>query len=163
MTIGKAGGPLDYRGTKIEGNNGFDGADPNADPDPDVDVSYVDGYSVPASCSCGETVLSGCNKELWDLGNTCENEVGDEEHRVCVNDPRNIHGPASAFFAPCAAAAYTYDYNDVANWQGQCPGNTVTCCIGTGCPAPVRQPKAKSKRELMALLGARRRAEALAG
>lgn len=111
MTIGKAGALLDYRGTKIEGNNGFNGADPHADPDPDVDVSYVDGYSVPASCSCGDVVLTGCNKELFDLGSKCTNLAGDKDHPVCVNDPRPIHGPANAFFAPCKAAAYTYDYD----------------------------------------------------
>lgn len=29
---------------------------------PDVDVSYVDGYSVPITCSCQGTAVTGCNK-----------------------------------------------------------------------------------------------------
>jgi len=146
MTIGKAGVAPDYRGTKIEGNNGFNGADPHADPDPDIDVSYVDGYSLPVTCSCGTTVVTGCNYELWDMGNACANIVGDAEHPICVNDPRNIHGPPTAFFAPCNASAYTYDYNDFgANFQGPCDNGHVTCCIGTtNCGVHPLQPKVKT-------------------
>ncbi|CAF9925758.1 hypothetical protein IMSHALPRED_006781 [Imshaugia aleurites] len=29
---------------------------------PDVDVSYVDGYSIPITCSCQGTAVTGCNK-----------------------------------------------------------------------------------------------------
>ena len=29
---------------------------------PDVDVSYVDGYSIPITCSCQGVAVTGCNK-----------------------------------------------------------------------------------------------------
>lgn len=36
----------------------------------DVDVSYVNGYSVPITCSCDGAVVTGCNKDLLKM-NTC--------------------------------------------------------------------------------------------
>ena len=38
---------------------------------PDVDVSYVDGYSVPITCSSQGVVVSGCNIPLFNAGNPC--------------------------------------------------------------------------------------------
>lgn len=32
---------------------------------PQVDISYVDGYSVPITCSCNNVAVTGCNKDLW--------------------------------------------------------------------------------------------------
>ncbi len=34
---------------------------------PDVDISYVDGYSVPISCSCSGVAVSGCNIRMLSL------------------------------------------------------------------------------------------------
>lgn len=52
ITIGKN---YDPKGSKIEASF--------VAPDyvPDVDVSYVDGYSVPISCSCSGVAVTGCN------------------------------------------------------------------------------------------------------
>ena len=52
------GGNYDPKGSKIEASY--------TSPDyvPDVDISYVDGYSVPISCSCAGVAVTGCNGEL---------------------------------------------------------------------------------------------------
>jgi len=52
ITIGKNYDPM---GSKIEASF--------VAPDfvPDVDVSYVDGYSIPITCSCSGVVVTGCN------------------------------------------------------------------------------------------------------
>ncbi len=52
ITIGKN---YDPQGSKIEASL----SPPNYVPD--VDVSYVDGYSVPISCSCSGVAVAGCN------------------------------------------------------------------------------------------------------
>ena len=52
ITIGKN---YDPRGSKIEASF----SPPNYVPD--VDISYIDGYSVPISCSCSGVTVSGCN------------------------------------------------------------------------------------------------------
>jgi len=49
------GSNTDYRSSKIEGS--LTGP-------PDIDVSYVDGYSVPITCSSEGTAVSGCNIDL---------------------------------------------------------------------------------------------------
>lgn len=52
ITIGKTYDPL---GSKIEASY----SSPSYVPD--VDISYVDGFSVPISCSCSGVAVSGCN------------------------------------------------------------------------------------------------------
>ena len=52
ITIGKN---YDAQGSKIEASL----SPPNYVPD--VDISYVDGYSVPISCSCSGVTVAGCN------------------------------------------------------------------------------------------------------
>lgn len=52
ITIGKN---YDPKGSKIEASF----VAPNYVPD--VDISYVDGYSVPISCSCSGIAVTGCN------------------------------------------------------------------------------------------------------
>ncbi|KAB5523165.1 hypothetical protein GE09DRAFT_1154217, partial [Coniochaeta sp. 2T2.1] len=38
----------------------------------DVDVSYVDGFTVPIVCECGGVgLVTGCTKDLWKLGTPC--------------------------------------------------------------------------------------------
>lgn len=120
----------DYQscGSKLEGSNtppeiGF------------IDVSYVDGYSVPIVCSCGDkpdTPVSGCNVEL-DIEANCpaENKVG----KACTNPSiTNQWGPTPAFFKKCEAAAYTFSKDDAATCG--CPNSRVfDCCVGTACPS----------------------------
>ncbi|KAH8879785.1 hypothetical protein GQ53DRAFT_813703 [Thozetella sp. PMI_491] len=103
----------------------------------DINVSYVDGFSLPITCSCDVGVIAGCNKYLWDL-HQCpdDNGVGS-----CRNPMRNNGNSATDFFAPCQHAAYAYANDSAANTgNGVCHGDTVTCCIGVNCPANPRQP-----------------------
>ncbi|KAI9889646.1 MAG: hypothetical protein M1814_005047, partial [Vezdaea aestivalis] len=91
ITIGKN---FDPKGTKIEAslvsNGGYRA---------DVDVSYVDGYSVGITCSCQGKVVAGCNKPLYGLGNTCRSQgPAGVCYNAAVNSP---NGPPPAFFAPC--------------------------------------------------------------
>ena len=58
ITMGKN---YDPRGSKIEASF----SPPNYVPD--VDVSYVDGYSVPISCSCSGVAVSGCNIRMLSI------------------------------------------------------------------------------------------------
>lgn len=58
ITIGKT---YDPRGSKIEASF----SPPNYVPD--VDISYVDGYSVPISCSCSGVAVTGCNIRMLSI------------------------------------------------------------------------------------------------
>ena len=119
---------LNPNGSKIEGS--YTGP-------PDIDVSYVDGYSVPITCSSGGTAVSGCNIDLFmQQGIICTTQV---DGPVCLNSAQNLpEGPAPPFFAACAGAAYTYPKDDGAN-VSNLGSNLVSCCIGTSCEAPSRQ------------------------
>jgi len=121
---------LNPDGSKIEGS--YTGP-------PDIDVSYVDGYSVPITCSSEGTAVSGCNIDLFkQLGIPCNDQV---DGPVCLNSAQNIpNGPAPPFFAACAGAAYTYPNDNDAN-VSNLKSTLVSCCIGTSCNAPRRQPK----------------------
>ena len=118
----------------------------------DIDVSYVDGYSVPITCSNDEEPITGCNIDLWSVSGECSHKVGD--NNVCLNPMVSIpDGPSTPWFLPCQGAAYTFPNDNVAN-NGNTHTDTVTCCIGTkemGCEAPERQGKGNnqaSKRSL---------------
>ena len=107
----------------------------------DIDVSYVDGFSVPISCGNDQEILTGCNINLWETG-ACTSTEGDQA--ICRNPTVNTaNGPATPFFLPCQGAAYTFPNDNVAN-RGDIGPGVVTCCIGTeaqGCKAPARQGK----------------------
>ena len=122
------GSNTDYRSSKIKGS--LKGP-------PDIDVSYVDGYSVPITCSSEGIAVSDCNIDLFKQpGITCNNQV---DGPVCFNPAQNIaDGPAPPFFKPCAEAAYTYPNDNTAN-VSNLKSNLVSCCIGTSCQAPSRQ------------------------
>ncbi|KAG7006733.1 hypothetical protein G7Y79_00013g035050 [Physcia stellaris] len=103
---------------------------------PDVDVSYVDGFSLPVTCSSQGIVVTGCNIPLFHDGHTCGNV--DNNGPVCVNPQAGVpNGPATPFFAPCQGAAYTYPNDNAANVGNV--GTLINCCIGPSCPAPARQ------------------------
>ncbi|KAL8755492.1 MAG: hypothetical protein Q9199_003602 [Rusavskia elegans] len=97
---------------------------------PGVDVSYVDGYSVPITCSCGGVPVTGCNIPLFRTGRTCpQNGPGDKV--ICYNPKKLINaGPADPFFQPCQGAAYTYPDDHRANAYGKCDGGDIQCCVG---------------------------------
>jgi hypothetical protein len=64
---------------------------------PDIDVSYVDGYTVPITCSSQGIAVTGYNIELFDLA-TCDDPV---DGPVCLNPAQNIpYGPPPCFFCP---------------------------------------------------------------
>ena len=117
-------------GSKIEGS--YTGP-------PNIDISYVDGYSVPITCSSENTPVSGCSVDLFKQpGNPCNTLV---EGPVCLNPAQNIpDGPAPSFFAACKGAAYTYPNDNDAN-VSNLRSTLVSCCIGTSCNPPSRQPK----------------------
>ncbi|KAK9420157.1 hypothetical protein SUNI508_06685 [Seiridium unicorne] len=104
----------------------------------DVDVSYVNGFSVAITCSCSGAVVAGCNKNLYNL-NTCGHSDG---QNACINPLRADSSATSAasFFTPCQHAAWTYVNDDAANSFGQCQSGEITCCVGAACTANPKQP-----------------------
>lgn len=107
-----------------------------------IDVSYVDGYSVPITCSTGGTAVTGCNTELFDQGISCDSPI--DNGAACHNSAGD-NGPALKFFSACEGAAYTFPKDDVATYSA-IKGLEISCCIGTSCPPPATQKKA-SKRD----------------
>lgn len=136
--------------SKIEGSVGSAGVPAQNIPgstDLDIDVSYVDGYTVPITCSSGGKAVTGCNLDLFAMAScTGTNGVLSDDGTACMNptnDPVG-NGPPTPFFAPCAGAAYTFPNDNNAN--DGAVDNVVSCCIGTSCKAPARQGKAGTKR-----------------
>ncbi|KAL2040721.1 hypothetical protein N7G274_006700 [Stereocaulon virgatum] len=128
----------------------------------DIDVSYVDGYSVPITCSAKGKAVTGCNIDLWSVSGACADSVGEKD--VCLNPMQGVaDGPSIPWFLPCQGAAYTFPNDNIAN-NGDTGTPEITCCIGTadqGCKdAPERQGKSKNvaskkKRSLAQVLGGR--------
>ncbi|UNI15448.1 hypothetical protein JDV02_001982 [Purpureocillium takamizusanense] len=107
----------------------------------DINVSYVNGFSVPIVCKCNENNLwAGCSKNLWELGR-CPN---DNWKHSCRNDARKDGWttPPGPFFMPCrgATGAYTFPADDLANsLNAKCSREQYTCCVGKGCaPNPAQ-------------------------
>ncbi|MCJ1401218.1 hypothetical protein MMC11_004430 [Xylographa trunciseda] len=135
--------------SKIEGSAGS-----NQSKDLDLDVSYVDGYTVPITCSSSGKVVVGCNIDLFGAGDCGGNgEVLDDSGTGCWNPTNTVvgNGPPTKFFAPCAGAAYTFPNDNDAN--NGAVAETVSCCIGSACTPSVLQGKsAASKRDTEAPL-----------
>ncbi|KAI4127200.1 MAG: hypothetical protein LQ338_003319 [Usnochroma carphineum] len=112
----------------------------------DIDISYVDGYSVPITCSVGGTVVTGCNMELFEQechAPDTPSKSPDGNLAVCSNGARaNVDGPPSSFFAPCAGAAYTFPNDNNAN-TGMVTDTLMSCCVGTSCEASPHQKAQK--------------------
>lgn len=115
---------------------------------PFIDISYVDGYNYPVTCSVMNTdypdtdvndmPITGCNYDLWSL-NPCPNRVPTAGRDICLNPARSLNdGPPTPFFAPCQGAAYTFPHDDRGT-QGARSARHMTCCVGTACKAPSRQ------------------------
>ena len=143
IVVGKT---TDADGSKIEGSTTVWN---------DIDVSYVDGFSVPIVCSNATAPVTGCNINLWDVSGPCNNTVGQDA--VCLNPMQGVpDGPADPWFLPCQGVAYTFPNDNVAN-DGNTGTPDVSCCIGTeemGCSAPAMQGKGNdqaSKRAVPAL------------
>ena len=123
------GPDLNPNGSKIEGS--FTGP-------PDIDVSYVDGYTVPIICLSEGVAVTGCNIELFNQPNVrCEQLI---DRATCLNPAKDVpDGPAPPFFKACAGAAYTYPNDNTAN-RDSLSSNLISCCVGRTCQAPARQP-----------------------
>lgn len=117
-----------------------------------VDVSYVNGFTVPISCSCAGYVLTGCNVDLWSRGVPCPNTGPGP---ICYNPSSDNAAPTglapAPFFAPCQGAAYVYPEDNGAD-RG-CSQRHVSCCVGEGCPANKRQPVGGSRKRGLGLHG----------
>ena len=90
-----------------------------------MDVSFVEGFSVPMLCTDnGNGFVSGCGIDLFTVG-TCP--TGGSEGGVCTNpqgpggsrDSKNnaceACSPPDPFFGPCSAAGFTFPTDDDAN------------------------------------------------
>jgi hypothetical protein len=101
---------------------------------PYMNISYVDGFSVPITYSLKEVPVISCNIDLFSQASRIyKDQVG----VVCLNSARTMsNGPAFCFFAACASAAYIFpnDNNAFKNTS-----TSISCYIDTLCPAPLRQ------------------------
>ncbi|KAI0159557.1 Osmotin, thaumatin-like protein [Xylariaceae sp. FL1272] len=96
-----------------------------------LDVSYVDGFTVPMTCICGTNVRLGCN---LDLNRRCPARLQISE-KACRNPSRELPiGEYESFMDACAALAYTFPTDDLASINGidGCE-DSIRCCIGTAC------------------------------
>ncbi|KAI1774988.1 Osmotin, thaumatin-like protein [Hypoxylon cercidicola] len=96
-----------------------------------LDVSYVDGFTVPLVCECNQEVVFGCN---LDLHNMCPTEL-QLNAKTCLNPYReDLAPPINNIFEACAEMAYTYPTDDLAT-KVDIPGcsRSILCCIGTAC------------------------------
>ncbi|ORY62353.1 uncharacterized protein BCR38DRAFT_313602, partial [Pseudomassariella vexata] len=105
------------------------------------DVSYVAGFTLPITCHCGGEVLAGCSLDLFEL-NECPDGMNNLPG-TCRNPNRGNEDArqATEFFRPCENIAYTFPHDDLATIDGheEC-SDSITCCIGTACPAHPKQP-----------------------
>ncbi|KAH8657991.1 hypothetical protein BX600DRAFT_514519 [Xylariales sp. PMI_506] len=104
-------------------------------PRADMDISFVNGFTLPATCSCAGTTVTGCNLDLTTLS-SCPSSLVEN---ACVNPLRSdeLAVAATSFFEPCEGAAWTY-VND-GNADSNCQSGDIICCIGTACPANPKQ------------------------
>ena len=90
---------------------------------PNIDISSIDGYSVPITCSSEGNVVSGCNIDLF-------KQV---DGPVCLKPAYDIaNRPVPPFFAAYAGAAYTYLTDNDAS-ASNLKSDLITCCVGTSC------------------------------
>ncbi|KAI2606564.1 Osmotin, thaumatin-like protein [Hypoxylon sp. NC1633] len=98
-----------------------------------LDVSYVDGFTVPMVCECNESVVLGCN---LDLNEVCPKDLL-VNAKTCINPYRDNPIPPSSevnIFRDCERMAYTYPTDDLAT-KVDIAGcsRSISCCIGTAC------------------------------
>ncbi|KAI1505241.1 hypothetical protein F5X99DRAFT_275644 [Biscogniauxia marginata] len=142
IAITEATYPINDRASLIEGSFLIQNSVPSS-PTKDakfaLDVSYVDGFTVPVVCLCGGKVMLGCNLDL--------NEMCPDQYRLnattCINPHRDgkVQGVEN-IFKDCSPMAYTLPGDALGTINGF-PGNesSVTCCVGTACPAHPLQRK----------------------
>jgi len=101
---------------------------------PDVNVGYVDRYTVPITCSSQGIAVTGCNIGLFKQP-TCENQVNGP---VCLHPAVSLPNGPPGFFAPYTGAAYTYPFDNLANAYNK-TSNSISCYISTFCDVSLRQ------------------------
>jgi hypothetical protein len=106
-----------------------------------VDISFVNGFTVPVTCECDGVYVAGCKKNLFnnvEAGGVQARKVQLSAANAAVNPLRADMDATSAkaFFAPCAGLAYTFPNDHAAFSFGACQSGTVSCCVGTACQEP---------------------------
>ncbi|KAI5917452.1 hypothetical protein F4810DRAFT_717691 [Camillea tinctor] len=101
------------------------------------DISYVDGFTVPIVCGCQGNVLMGCNLDLHKM---CPHKYRLNK-KTCINPHRDGMVPGvDDFFKDCQPMAYTLPHDDLATVNApQVCDYSITCCVGTACPANPQQ------------------------
>ncbi|KAL1854071.1 hypothetical protein Daus18300_011569 [Diaporthe australafricana] len=107
-----------------------------------VDVSHVNGFTVPITCKCDGNTVAGCKKNLFNLVTRDVNnvanapEVQHAANAAAINPLRADASATSArpFFEPCEGKAYTFPNDHAANSWGECQSGLISCCVGTKCP-----------------------------
>ena len=109
----------------------------------DIDVSYVDDYSIFITCFSQNIAVFDCNLDLFkQLDISCSNQVDD---LVCLNSAQNIvNESTSSFFAVCAETAYIYSNDNEIN-VSNLKSTVISCCINTFCNASSRQLNQEKK------------------
>lgn len=105
----------------------------------DIDVSYVNDYSVLITCSFKNTAVFNCNVDLFkQLSISCNDQVNDF---VCLNFAQNIVNElTSSFFAVCAKTVYIYSNDNDVN-VSNLKSILISCCVDVLCQALSRQFK----------------------
>ncbi|CAJ2513635.1 Uu.00g017540.m01.CDS01 [Anthostomella pinea] len=143
IAVGRPGKKLTDAASLIESS--FVDLSGQGKPQAYADVSFVNGFSLPMVCSCDNTVVTGCNIDMFAL-NTCQDV---DDGGACINTARSdsyakVDPPD--FFVPCEHAAYTWPSDDAATTNGgDTCNNGITCCIGTSCaPNPAQDQNSSS-------------------
>ncbi|POS77412.1 hypothetical protein DHEL01_v204189 [Diaporthe helianthi] len=95
-----------------------------------VDVSYVNGFTVPIMCECDGERVAGCETDLFDTQLKARDVFPGEVNAV-INPLRDDLDATSAdeFFEPCQGLAYTFPSDHDANSFGSCQSGLISCCI----------------------------------
>lgn len=106
---------------------------------PDIDVSYVNDYSVLITCSFKNTAVFNCNVDLFKQSSiSCNDQVNDS---VCLNFAQNIVNElTSSFFTVCAKTVYIYSNDNDVN-VSNLKSILISCCVDVLCQALSRQFK----------------------
>ncbi|KAI0838848.1 hypothetical protein F5Y06DRAFT_33778 [Hypoxylon sp. FL0890] len=97
-----------------------------------LDVSYVDGFTVPLVCECNSTIVTGCNLDLHPM---CPQDFA-KDLKTCANPNRDfkVGAPPTNPFKDCQGLAYTYPQDDNATkYDISGCSRDISCCIGTAC------------------------------
>ena len=97
----------------------------------DLNVSYVNDYSMPITCFFDDILITDCNIDFFKQPKVqCDDEV---EESVCLNPFWNtVNEPVPPFFATCEDVVYTYSNNNDVNVVN-IKNDVIFCYIDTSC------------------------------